>query len=115
MDQNVYHTDEDNLNQFRKYFSNFFSKSFTTDFDQPLMTFLSKTKLKIYENDGYNYFTEDEIQLTINNINKLNLKSSPGPGGLTSRLYKTFTDGFSLISAKVFNQSAHGEKLPTQI
>ena len=28
VDQNVYHTDEDNLNQFRKYFSNFFSKSF---------------------------------------------------------------------------------------
>ena len=112
MDQNVYHTDEDNLNQFRKYFSNFFSKSFRTDFDQPLMTFLSKTKLANYENDGYNYFTEDETQLT---INKLNLKSSPGPGGLTSRLFKTFTEEFSLISAKVFNQSAHGEKLPIQI
>ena len=40
------------------------------------------------------YFTEDKFQLA---INKLNLKSSPGPGGLTSRLYKTFTDGFCLI------------------
>ena len=36
-------------------------------------------------------FTEDKFQLA---ISKLNLKSSPGPDGVTSRLYKTFTDEF---------------------
>ena len=45
-------------------------------------------------------------------INKLNLKSSPGPDGLTSQLYKTFTDEFCSILAKVFNQFVHGGKLP---
>ena len=39
VDQNVYHTDEDILNQFRKYFSNIFSNSSTTDSDQLLKTF----------------------------------------------------------------------------
>ena len=46
VDQNIYHTDEDILNQFRKYFSNIFSNSSTTDSDQLLKTFLSKNKLK---------------------------------------------------------------------
>ena len=90
MDQNVYHTDEDILDQFRKCFSN----NFTTDFVQLLMMFLFKNKLETNENDGYNHFTEDEIHLA---LNKLNLKSSPGPDGLTSRLYKTFTDEFCSI------------------
>ena len=99
VDQNVYHTDEEILNQFRKYFSNIFSINSTTDSDQLLMTFLSKNKLENNENDGYNYFTEDEIHLA---INKLNLKSSPGPDGLTSQLYKNFTDEFCSILAKVF-------------
>ena len=54
VDQNVYHTDEDILNQFREYFSNIFSNSSTTDSDQLLMTFLSKNKLEKNENDGYN-------------------------------------------------------------
>ena len=105
VDQNVYHTNEDILNQFRKYFSN----SFTKDSDQLLMTFLSKIKLKNNENDGYNYFTDDEIHLA---INKLNLKSSPGPDGLTSGLYNTFTDDFCSVLAKVFNHFVHGAKLP---
>ena len=109
VDQNVYHTDEDILNQFRKYFSNILSNSSTTVSDQLLMTFLSKNKLKKNENDGYNYFTEDKIHLA---INKLNLKSSPGPDGLTSKLYKTFTDEFCSILAKVFNHFVHGGKLP---
>ena len=73
------------------------------------MTFLSKYKLKNHKNDGHNYFTEDEIHLA---INKLNLKSSPGPDGLTSRLYKTFTDEFCSILAKVFYHFVHGGKLP---
>ena len=107
VDQKVYHTDEDNLNRFRKYFSNIFSNNSTTDSDQLLMTFLSKNKLKNNENDSYNYFTEDEIHLA---INKLNLRSSPGPHGLTSQLYKTFTDEFCSILAKVFNHSVHGRK-----
>ena len=109
VDQNVYHTDEDILNQFQKYFSNIFSNSSTTDSNQLLMTFLSKNKLEKNENDGYNYFTEDEIHLA---VNKLNLKSSPGPDGLTSKLHKTFTDEFSSILAKVFNHFVHGGKLP---
>ena len=109
VDQNVYHTDEDILNQFRNYFSNIFSNSSTTDSDQLLKTFLSKNKLEKNENDGYNYFTEDEIHLA---INKLNLKSSPGPDGLTSKLYKTFTDEFCSILAKVFNHFVHGGKFP---
>ena len=45
-------------------------------------------------------------------INKLNLKSSPGPDGLTSKLYKTFTDEFCSILAKVFNHFVHSGKLP---
>ena len=44
-------------------------------------------------------------------INKLNLKSSPGPDGLTSQLYKTFTDEFCSILAKVFNHFVNGGKL----
>ena len=110
MNQNVYHTDEDILNQFRKYFfSNFFSKSSTTDSDQLLKIFLSKNKLEKNEIDGYYYFTEDEIHLA---INKLNLKSSPGPDGLTCKLYKIFTDEFCSILAEVFNHFVHGGKLP---
>ena len=31
------------------------------------MTFLSKNKLENNENDGLNYFTEDEIHLAIKN------------------------------------------------
>ena len=73
------------------------------------MTFLSKNKLKNIENDGYTYFTEDEIHLA---LNKLQLKSSPGPDGLTSRLYKIFTDEFCSILPRVFNQFDHGGKLP---
>ena len=110
VNQNVYHTDEDILNQFRKYFSNIFSNESTTDSDQLLMTFLSKHKLENNEHDGYNYFTEDEIHLV---INKLNLKSSPGPDVLTSQLYKTFTDEFCSILAKVFNHFDHGENFQT--
>ena len=72
------------------------------------MTFLSKNKLKNNENDGYNNFTEDEIHLA---INKVNLKSSPGPDGLTSQLYKIFTDEFCSILAKIFNHFVHGGKL----
>ena len=68
VDQNVYHTDEDILNQFRKYLSNIFSNNFTTDSNQLPMTFLSKTKLEKNDNDGYNYFTEDEIHLAIKKI-----------------------------------------------
>ena len=56
-----------------------------------LMTFLSKKKLEKNEYDGYNYFTEDETHLA---INRLNLKSSPGPDGLTSRLYNTSINEF---------------------
>ena len=97
------------LNQFRKYISNIFSNSSTTDSDQLLMTFLSIVKLENNENGGYNCFTEDDIHLA---INKLNLKSSPGPDGLTSRLYKTFTDEFCSILAEVFNHFVHGGKLP---
>ena len=108
VDQNVYHTDEDILNQFRKYVSNIFSNNSTTDFDQLLVTFLSKNKLENNENDGYNYFTEDEIHLA---INKLNLKSSPGPDGLTSQLDKTFTDDFCSFLVKVLNHFVHGGKL----
>ena len=62
------------------------------------MTFLSKTKPENEENDGYNYFTEGGIHLV---INKLSLKSSPGPDGITSRLHKTFADEFCSILAKV--------------
>ena len=51
-------------------------------------------------NDGYNHFTEEEIHLA---ISKLNLKSCPGPDGLTSRLNKTFIDEFCSILALVFN------------
>ena len=40
------------------------------------------------------------------------MKSSPGPDGLTSKLYKTFTDDFCSILAKVFNHFVHGGKLP---
>ena len=58
------------------------------------MIFLSKIELENNENDGDNYFTEDEIHLA---INKSNLKSSLGPDGLTSQLYKTFTDEFCSI------------------
>ena len=111
MDQNVYHTDEDILNQFRKCFSNIFSNSSTTDSDQLLKTFLSKNKLETNENDGYNYFTEDEIHLA---INTLKLKSSPGPDRLTSRLYKTFTDEFCSFLAKIFNHFVQGGKLPNR-
>ena len=109
VDQNVYHTDEDILNQFRRYFSNIFSNNSTTETDQLLMKFLSKNKLENNENDGYSYFTEDEIHLA---ISKFNLKSSPAPDGLTSKLYKTFTDEFCSILAKVFNHFVHGGKLP---
>ena len=42
----------------------------------------------------------------------MNLKSSPGPDGLTSQLYKTFRDEFCSILAKVFNHFVHGGKLP---
>ena len=45
-------------------------------------------------------------------INKLNFKSSPGPDGLTSQLYKTFTDEFCSILAKFFNHFVHGGKIP---
>ena len=45
-------------------------------------------------------------------INKLNLKSSPGPNGLTSQLNKTFTDEFCSFLAKVFNHSVHGGNFP---
>ena len=93
VDQNVYHTDEDILNHFRKYFSSVFSNSSTTDSDQLLMRFLSKN-----ENEAFNYFTEDETHLA---INKLNLKSSPGQDSLTSRLYRTFTDEFCSILKKI--------------
>ena len=110
VNQNVYHTDEDILNQFRKSFSNIFSNNSTTDSDQLLMTFLSKNKLENNEHDGFNYFTEDEIHLA---INKLNLKSSRRPDGLTSQLYKTFTDEFCSILAEVFNHFVHCGKLPT--
>ena len=79
VDQNEYHTDEDIPYQFRKYFPN----SSTTDSHQILMTILSKKKLEKDENDGYNYFAEGEVHLA---IIKLNLKSSPGPDGLTSQL-----------------------------
>ena len=71
------------LINFESIFQIFFSKVFKTDSDQLLMTFSSKNKLKNNENDGYNYFTEDEIPLV---INKLKLKSSPALDGLTSRL-----------------------------
>ena len=74
-----------------KIFSNLFSNSFTTASDQLLMKFLSKNKLEKNEYDGYNYFTEDETHLA---INRLNLKSSPGPDGLTSRLYNTSINEF---------------------
>ena len=40
MDQNVYHMDEDILNQFRKFFSN----NFTTDPEQLLMMFFVQQK-----------------------------------------------------------------------
>ena len=40
------------------------------------------------------------------------MKSSPGPDGLTSKLYKTFTDEFCSILAKVFNHFVHSGKLP---
>ena len=73
------------------------------------MTFLSKNKLETNENDGYNYFTEDEVHSV---INKLKLKSSHGPDGLTSQLYKTFTDEFCSILAKIFNHFVQGGKLP---
>ena len=53
-------------------------------------------------------FTEDEIHLA---ISKLKFKSSPGPDGLTSRLYKTFTDEFCSILAKVFSHFVHAGKL----
>ena len=55
------------------------------------------------------FFTEDEIQMA---INKRNQKSSPGPDGHTSRLYKTFTDEFCSNLAKVFNHFVHGRKPP---
>ena len=58
--------------------------------------------------DEYNHFTDDEIHLA---INKLNFKSSSGPDGLTSRLYKTFMDEFCSIFAKVFPHFAQGGKL----
>ena len=45
-------------------------------------------------------------------INKLNLKSSPGPDGLTSRPYKTFTDEFCSVLANVFNHFVRGGNLP---
>ena len=109
VDQNVCHTDEDILNSFRKYFSSVFSTSSTTDSDQLLMRFLSKNKLEKNENEAINYFAEDETHLA---INKLNLKGSPGPDGLTSRLYRTFTDEFCSILAKLFNHFVHGGKLP---
>ena len=73
------------------------------------MTFLSNKKLKNNENDGYNYFKEDEIHLA---INKMILKSSPGPDGLTSPLYKTLTEEFCSHLAKVLNHFFHGGKLP---
>ena len=44
-------------------------------------------------------------------VNKLNLKSSPGPDGLTSRLFKTSTDEFCSILAEVFNHFVQGGKL----
>ena len=72
------------------------------------MTFLSNNNFKNNEIDGYNYFKEDEIHLA---INKLNFKSSPGRDGLTSRLYKTFTDEFCSILAKVFSHFVHAGKL----
>ena len=100
MDQIVYHTDEDILNQFRKYFSTIFSNNFTADSDQLVMTFLLKNKLENDENDGYKHFTEDETHLA---IEKLSLRNSPGPDGLTSRLDQTFTDEFCSILAEVFN------------
>ena len=105
MNQNVYHRDGDFLNQFQKFLSNVFSNISTKDSDQLLMTFSSKNKHEKNENDGFNYFTEDEIHLA---IIKLNFKSSPGPDGVTSRLYKTFTDEFCSILAKVFYQCVHG-------
>ena len=73
------------------------------------MTILSKNNFENNENDGYKYFTEDEIHLA---INKLKLKSSLGPDGLTSQLYKTFTDEFCSILAKVLDHFVHGGKLP---
>ena len=73
------------------------------------MTFLSNNKLENNLNDGYNHFTEDEFHLA---INKMNLKSSPGPDGLTSRICKTFTDEFRPILAQVFNHSVQRGKLP---
>ena len=42
----------------------------------------------------------------------MKLKSSPGPDGPTSRPYKTFTDEFCSIFAKVFKHYVHGGKLP---
>ena len=42
----------------------------------------------------------------------MKLKSSPGPDGLTSKLYKTFTDEFCSLLAKVFNHFVHGGKFP---
>ena len=83
VDQNVYYTDEYILNRFLKKFSSVFSNSSTTDTDQLLMRFLSKNEPEKNENEAFNYFTEDETHLA---INKLNLKGSPGPDGLTSRL-----------------------------
>ena len=73
------------------------------------MTFLSKNKLENNEIDGYRKTTRDEIHLT---IVKVNLKTSPGPDGLTSRLYKTFTDEFCSILAKVFNHFVRNGKHP---
>ena len=60
-------------------------------------------------NDGYNHFTEEEIHLA---ISKLNLKSSPGLEGPTSRLNKTFIDEFYSISALVFNHFVQIGKFP---
>ena len=101
VDQNVYHTDED--------ISNIFSNKSTTVSAQLLMTLLSKNKFKNNENDGYNYFTEGEINFA---INKLNSKSSPGPDGFSSRQYKTFTDEFCSILAKIFHHFVHRGKFP---
>ena len=46
VDQNAYHTDDDILNQFRKYFSHMFLNNFTKESDQLIITFLSKKKTR---------------------------------------------------------------------
>ena len=59
------------------------------------MTFLSNKKLEKNVIDGYNHFTEHETPLV---INKLIMKSSAGPDGLTSRLYKILRMIFTQLS-----------------